>query len=47
MTNLARTAGATGERARRRIMRRVMPYLFLMFVIAFLDRVNVAMRRWT
>ncbi len=28
-------------RARRRIMRRLMPYLFILFVIAYLDRVNV------
>jgi len=28
-------------RARRRIMRRLMPYLFVLFVIAYLDRVNV------
>jgi D-galactonate transporter len=31
-----------GERARRRIMRRLMPYLFVLFVIAYLDRVNVS-----
>jgi len=30
------------DRARRRIMRRLMPYLFLLFVIAYLDRVNVS-----
>ena len=30
------------ERARRRIARRILPYLFLLYVIAFLDRVNVA-----
>src|SRR5256885_4563481 len=28
-------------RARRRIMHRLMPYLFVLFVIAYLDRVNV------
>jgi ACS family tartrate transporter-like MFS transporter len=32
---------SVGERARRRIMRRIMPYLFLLFIIAYLDRVNV------
>src|SRR6266853_4753800 len=32
---------AVSIRARRRIMRRLMPYLFLLFVIAYLDRVNV------
>jgi len=30
------------DRARRRIMRRLMPYLFGLFVIAYLDRVNVS-----
>ncbi len=29
------------ERARLRIMRRIIPYLFLLYVIAFLDRVNI------
>ncbi|HKV40149.1 MAG TPA: MFS transporter, partial [Blastocatellia bacterium] len=29
-------------RARRRIARRLVPYLFLLYVIAFLDRVNVS-----
>jgi MFS transporter, ACS family, tartrate transporter len=28
-------------RARRRIMRRLMPYLFMLYIIAYLDRVNV------
>src|SRR5581483_10842719 len=28
-------------RARRRVMLRIMPYMFLLFIIAFLDRVNV------
>ena len=32
---------AVSVRARRRVMRRVMPYLFVLFVIAYLDRVNV------
>src|ERR1700724_3854741 len=30
-----------GQRARRRITRRVMPYLFVLYVINFLDRMNV------
>jgi hypothetical protein len=30
-----------GQRARRSIIMRVMPYLFLLYIIAFLDRVNV------
>lgn len=29
------------DRARRRIMRRIMPYAFLLYIVAFLDRVNV------
>ena len=32
---------AVADRARRRILLRLMPYLFLLFIIAFLDRVNV------
>jgi MFS transporter, ACS family, tartrate transporter len=35
------TAGPVSDRARRRIMRRIMPYVFLLFMVAFLDRVNV------
>jgi ACS family tartrate transporter-like MFS transporter len=30
------------ERARRRIARRIMPYLFILYIIAYLDRVNVS-----
>lgn len=30
------------ERARRRIMRRIMPFVFVLYLIAFLDRVNVS-----
>jgi ACS family tartrate transporter-like MFS transporter len=30
------------DRARRRIMRRLLPYLFTLFVIAYLDRVNLS-----
>jgi len=30
-----------GERARRRIARRIVPFLFICYVIAYLDRVNV------
>src|SRR6202171_3844533 len=32
---------ALADRTRRRIMRRIMPYLFVLFIIAYLDRVNV------
>jgi len=31
-----------GIRARARIMRRIVPYMFLLFVIAYLDRVNLS-----
>ena len=31
-----------GIRARRRIMRRLLPYLFLLYIINYLDRVNVS-----
>jgi MFS transporter, ACS family, tartrate transporter len=31
-----------GQRARRRIAWRLMPFLFLLYIVAFLDRVNVA-----
>jgi MFS transporter, ACS family, tartrate transporter len=34
--------GTVAERARRRIMRRLLPYLFLLYIIAYLDRVNVS-----
>ena len=30
-----------GDRARRRVLLRLMPYLFVLYIIAFLDRVNV------
>jgi ACS family tartrate transporter-like MFS transporter len=30
-----------GERARRRIVRRIMPFLFVLYIVAYLDRVNV------
>ena len=33
--------GAVAERALRRISLRVMPYVFLLYIVAFLDRVNV------
>src|SRR5437867_4870031 len=36
------TSSATvADRARRRVMLRIMPYVFLLYIIAFLDRVNV------
>src|ERR1043165_9014982 len=33
---------AVSERARRRVLLRVMPFLFVLYIIAFLDRVNVS-----
>src|SRR2546429_236968 len=33
---------SVADRARRRIMRRLMPYLFVLFVIAYLDRGNLS-----
>lgn len=41
MANEKPSLNSVGERARRRIMRRIMPYLFVLFIIAYLDRVNV------
>jgi sugar phosphate permease len=41
MTSQSADASPVADRARRRIMRRILPYLFLLYVIAFLDRVNV------
>ena len=35
-------ANDVAERARRRIARRLLPFLFVLYVIAFMDRVNVA-----
>jgi MFS transporter, ACS family, tartrate transporter len=37
----SRAEPEVGERARRRIARRLLPFLFLLYVIAFLDRMNV------
>ncbi len=41
MTNDVAQISDVGRRARRRIFRRTVPFLFTLFVIAFLDRVNV------
>jgi sugar phosphate permease len=41
MKNRGVPAGPVADRARRRIMRRIMPFVFLLFMVAFLDRVNV------
>jgi MFS transporter, ACS family, tartrate transporter len=40
--HLPASTTATGLTARRRIARRLLPFLFTLFVIAFLDRVNVS-----
>jgi D-galactonate transporter len=42
MTEQTNTLSPVASRARRRIIRRIMPYLFLLYIIAFLDRVNVS-----
>jgi ACS family tartrate transporter-like MFS transporter len=39
---LARDSAGVAERTRRRINRRLLPFLFLLYVIAFLDRINVS-----
>src|SRR5216684_694874 len=41
MDSTTRSAPTVADRARRRIMLRIMPYVFLLYIIAFLDRVNV------
>ena len=42
MTGVVVSGGdVVGERARRRVTRRLMPYLFLLYIVAYLDRVNV------
>jgi len=35
-------ASAIGERARRRVNRRLMPFIFLLYIVSFLDRVNIS-----
>lgn len=40
MTTQAET-NTIAERCKRRVMRRLLPYLFVLYVIAYLDRVNV------
>jgi ACS family tartrate transporter-like MFS transporter len=42
--NLDTTTSVTGvaERARKRIARRLLPYLFFLYIIAYLDRVNLS-----
>ena len=46
MNEVAQTIDVA-QRARRRIFRRTMPFLFVLFVIAFLDRVNVSYAKLT
>jgi ACS family tartrate transporter-like MFS transporter len=38
---LSAATGAVGDRTVRRINRRILPFLFLLYIVAFLDRVNV------
>src|SRR5579862_3873853 len=33
---------ALAERTRRRITRRLMPFLFLLYIVSFLDRINIS-----
>jgi ACS family tartrate transporter-like MFS transporter len=40
-THLAPQAGVA-ERARRRVDRRLMPFIFLLYIVSYLDRVNVS-----
>ena len=40
-TNQIIDLSVVADRTRPHIMRRMMPYLFLLFMIAYLDRVNV------
>ena len=47
MTNDVAQISEVGRRARRRIFRRTMPFIFLLFVIAYLDRVNVSYAKLT
>jgi MFS transporter, ACS family, tartrate transporter len=39
---LTRESAPVAERTRRRINRRLLPFLFLLYIIAFLDRINVS-----
>jgi ACS family tartrate transporter-like MFS transporter len=41
MTAASGTEAEVAQRARRRIARRLLPFLFLLYVVAFLDRMNV------
>jgi sugar phosphate permease len=40
--NLLLKSDSIAERTRRRINRRLLPFLFLLYIIAFLDRINVS-----
>lgn len=42
MSSQAVAPTSVADRAKRRIIRRIMPYLFVLYIIAFLDRVNVS-----
>jgi MFS transporter, ACS family, tartrate transporter len=47
MMNEAARTNDVAQRARRRIFRRTMPFVFTLFVVAFLDRVNVSYAQLT
>jgi ACS family tartrate transporter-like MFS transporter len=38
----ARESAPVAERTRRRINRHLLPFLFLLYIIAFLDRINIS-----
>src|SRR6202158_1455653 len=41
-TDSSASDAEVGRRARHRIARRLLPYLFVLYVIAFLDRMNIS-----
>ncbi|MCL4401761.1 MAG: MFS transporter [Acidobacteria bacterium] len=45
MPQPAHDSRTTGERVRRRVTRRVMPFLFLLYFFAFIDRINVGVAK--
>src|SRR6202044_2751122 len=41
-TRESTASSALAERTRRRINRRLLPFLFLLYIIAFLDRIDIS-----
>ena len=41
LDTVAGVSGSIAQNARRRISRRLLPFLFLLYMVAFLDRMNV------